>query len=190
MAIVRWDPWRELAALERRFDQAFGRTGAAQRGRLSEWRPAMDVRQEGDTMVVSTELAGVSPDDVEISVDDDVLTITGTRSEEHGDEDGGWVHRERFSGRFQRSISLPRGVDPSGIKAQAKDGVVEIRVPCPTDKKPHRVALNTESSSGEIPVQGAAKVAEAGKPDESAKPAGAAKPARTAKRAAKPKTRG
>jgi HSP20 family protein len=144
MAIVRWDPWRELAGFERQFDELFGRGRAGSRGQgTSTWVPALDVHQEGDTMVVRAEIAGVDPDNVDITIDDDVLTISGKREDDRKVEEGQWIRRERVSGQFRRSISLPPGVDPSKVKANAQNGVIEVRVPRPTQKEPHRVQLSS-----------------------------------------------
>jgi HSP20 family protein len=152
MAIVRWDPWRELAAFERQFDEMFGRQGGrAETGgrRMNAWTPAVDMRQDGDTMVVCADLAGVPPDKVEITVDDNVLTISGNRDEDKSVEEGSWVRRERYVGQFQRSISLPPGIDPKGITASADNGVIEVRIPRPKSAEPHRVQLGQGTKKGQ-----------------------------------------
>ena len=143
MAIVRWDPWRELAGIERQFDELFGRGRAGSRGQGSgTWVPALDVHQDGDTMVICADIAGVDPEQVDITVDDDVLTVSGRRDEDRKVEEGQWIRRERVTGQFRRSISLPPGVDPQKVKANAKNGVIEIRVPRPTKSEPHRIELS------------------------------------------------
>ena len=156
MAIVRWDPWRELAGLERQFDELLGRGRAGSRGQGGgTWVPALDVHQDGDTMVIRAEVAGVDPEKVEITVDDDVLTVSGKREEDRKVEDGQWIRRERFTGQFRRSISLPPGVDPGKVKANATNGVIEIRVPRPSPSEPHRVQLSPGNGrkSTEIDVE-------------------------------------
>jgi HSP20 family protein len=156
MAIVRWDPWRELAGLERQFDELLGRGRAGSRGQAgSTWVPALDVHQDGDTMVIRAEIAGVDPEKVEITIDDDVLTLSGKREEDRKVEEGQWIRRERFTGQFRRSISLPPGVDPRQVKANATNGVIEIRVPRPGPSEPHRVQLSSENGhkSTEIEVE-------------------------------------
>jgi len=152
MAIVRWDPWRELAGFERQFDELFGRGRAGSRGQgTSTWVPALDVHQDGDTMVIGAEIAGVDPDNVDITINDDVLTISGKREDDRKIEEGSWIRRERVSGQFRRSISLPPGVDPAKVKASAKNGVIEIRVPRPSKTEPHRVQLS--SGGGKKPTE-------------------------------------
>jgi len=141
--VVRWDPWRELAGVERRFDELFGRGRAGARTAGSTaWAPALDVHQDGDTMVIRAEVPGVAPDDVDVTIDDNVLTISGQREDDRTVEEGQWIRRERVSGQFRRSISLPPGVDPNKVKATADNGVVEIRVPRPSRNEPHRVELS------------------------------------------------
>ena len=158
MAIVRWDPWRELAGFERQFDELFGRGRAGSREQgTSTWVPALDVHQDGDTMVIGAEIAGVDLDNVDITINDDVLTISGKREDDRKVEEGSWIRRERVSGQFRRSISLPPGVDPAKVKASAKNGVIEIRVPRPSKTEPHRVQLSSGGGqkSTEVEVESA-----------------------------------
>ena len=126
MPLVRWDPWRDIAALERQFDERFGR-GSRSGMRAREWMPMLDVHQDGDDLVIEAELAGVDPKDVEITIENSVLRIAGTREENSKVEDGNWIRRERFSGRFERQVSLPQGIDPDAVTASAKNGIIEIR---------------------------------------------------------------
>ena len=156
MAIVRWDPWRELAGIERQFDEMFGRGRSGSRGQgPGTWVPALDVHQDGDTMVICAEIAGVDPENVDVTIDDDVLTVSGKREDDRKVEEGQWIRRERFTGQFRRSISLPPGVDPNKVKANAKNGVIEIRVPRPSPESPHRIELSSHNGnkSTEVDVE-------------------------------------
>lgn len=92
-------------------------------------------------MVICAEVAGIDPEQVDISVEDDVLTISGSREDHNEVEEGQWIRRERYSGQFRRSVSLPPGVDPEQIQASARNGLIEIRVPRPTQVGAHRVPL-------------------------------------------------
>ena len=148
MPLVRWDPWRDIAALERQFDERFGR-GSRSGMRAREWMPMLDVHQDGDDLVIEAELAGVDPKDVEITIENSVLRIAGTREENSKVEDGDWIRRERFSGRFERQVSLPQGIDPDAVTASAKNGIIEIRVPYSGAPEPHRVQLQTGSDQTE-----------------------------------------
>jgi HSP20 family protein len=161
MAIVRWDPWKELAGFERQFDELFGRVGRT-RSPGNTWAPALDVHQEGDTMVICADVAGVDPGDIEITVDDDVLTISGRREEDRKVEEGQWIRRERMTGQFRRSVSLPPGVDPNQVKAEAKNGVIEVRVPRPQRSEPHRVQLEGgDSGNASEPIDVSSSESEA-----------------------------
>jgi HSP20 family protein len=148
MAIVRWDPWKELAGFERQFDELFGRMGRTRSAGSNAWAPALDVHQEGDTMVICADVAGVDPGKIDITVDDNVLTISGQREEDRKVEEGQWIRRERMTGQFRRSVSLPPGVDPDQVKAEAKNGVIEVRVPRPRRNEPHRVQLTGAQGKG------------------------------------------
>ena len=149
MPLVRWDPWRDIAALERQFDERFGRGSRSGIRAREKWMPMLDVHQDGDDLVIDAELAGVDPKDVEITIENSVLRIAGTREEDSKVEEGSWIRRERFSGRFERQVSLPQGIDPDAVTASARNGIIEIRVPYSGVTEPHRVQLQTGSDQTE-----------------------------------------
>ena len=149
MPLVRWDPWRDIAALERQFDERFGRGSRSGMRARERWMPMLDVHQDDDDLVIDAELAGVDPKDVEITIENSVLRIAGTREDDSKVEEGNWIRRERFSGRFERQVSLPQGVDPDAVTASAKNGIIEIRVPYPGTPEPHRVELQTRGDQSE-----------------------------------------
>lgn len=126
-----YDPHSEMNRL---FDEMFGglgsRVGGQQRRQLgsAEWAPAIDVVQKDDDLVVRAELPGVRPDDVEITVHQGVLNISGKREEQSEEERGGYLVRERRSGSFRRSIHLPEGVDEDNIRARFENGVLEVSI--------------------------------------------------------------
>jgi HSP20 family protein len=99
------------------------------------WAPEMDVFEKDDQLVVHADLPGMSEDDVRVSVDEGVLTISGERAHEHQHEKGGVHLCERAYGSFQRSITLPEGVDPESIQATFDDGVLEVKMPMPKKKE-------------------------------------------------------
>jgi len=129
-SIMRWDPFGDLLALPREMDRLLERSWMPLRGMrpMSETMlvPTMDVITRGEDMVVRVELPGISPDDVDISVTDDVLTVSGERREEHETAEEDYVLRESTWGSFERRVALPRGVDAETIHADFKDGVLEI----------------------------------------------------------------
>jgi HSP20 family protein len=145
MSVMRWDPVRELAAAQsemRRLLESLGLTGGdggGQRGGV--WLPAMDVREEGEQIVVEMELAGVRQDDIDIEVDNGALTVSGQRQREQTDESGRQVRVERRFGSFTRTLPLPQGTDEESIQAQMRDGVLELRIPKPSQPQPRRIEI-------------------------------------------------
>lgn len=130
MAIMRWDPFGEILRMQREMDRIFSRFGLTESGAVqTTWMPRINVRQTGDDLTVHVELAGVKPEDVDVEVTDGVLTIKGERKAEEEREGEGWLVRESSYGAFERSIVLPEGVDPASIKAELKDGILEVHVP-------------------------------------------------------------
>jgi len=116
--------------MDRLVDGFFGADVDAGR-ELAAWRPRIDVR-EGDTeIVVTADLPGVTPDDVELSVRDDLLTLEGRREETRAEEGDGWHRRERVTGGFARTIRLPFEIDAERVRATSAAGVLHIHVPKP-----------------------------------------------------------
>jgi HSP20 family protein len=144
MAIVRWEPLRELGALQsemnRLFNTAFESPGG-NGGTLRRWVPAMDVLETSDHFLLRLDLPGVALDDVSIELDDQTLTIAGERSVEQHTEKEGYQRVERASGAFHRSLTLPQGINPEGITAAFENGVLEVRIPKPEERKPRKIAI-------------------------------------------------
>jgi HSP20 family protein len=154
MAIVRWDPARELDSLQgemnRLFDGFFGTgTGARNGGSLRRWIPAMDLVEAGDELVLRADLPGMVEDDVSIEIKDSVLTVSGARRSEHEEEGESFYRAERAFGGFSRSLTLPDGVEPDAVTAKFTNGVLEVRVPKPQERKPHRVEIGGGTVEGE-----------------------------------------
>jgi HSP20 family protein len=154
MAIVRWDSAREVDSLQgemnRLFDGFFGtRQGNGSGRSLRRWIPSMDLVEADDELVLRADLPGVSDDDIEIEIRDNVLTISGERRSEHEEKNESFYRAERAFGSFSRSLTLPDGVDPDAVTAKSDDGVLEVRVPKPAERKPHRVAIGDRAVEGE-----------------------------------------
>ena len=141
MAVSRWDPWGEIALLQRDMNQLMGRTTR----RAEHLIPPMDVVRTSDGLSVRVELPGMRPDDVDIAVNDGMLTISGERKLDAGVGDDAWVHRERGVGRFERSFSLPKGTDPAGISASFDNGVLDLHIPSPPERRPHKIEVASSS---------------------------------------------
>src|ERR671932_2757440 len=133
MTIVRWEPLRELGTLQSemnrlsntRFDSPSGGGGAAA---LRRWMPAMDLLETDDHFVLRADLPGMSEEDVNIELEDTTLTISGQRKAEHEESREGYFRVERAFGAFQRSLTLPKGVDPEAVTASFDRGVLEVRI--------------------------------------------------------------
>jgi HSP20 family protein len=145
MAIVRWDPVRELDSFQtdmnRLFDGFFGARNGASAGGHRRWIPAMDLAETDEHLVLRADLPGLSEDDVEVEVKDGVLTVSGERKAEHEEKQEGYYRVERAFGSFTRSLSLPQGIDAGEVTASFDRGVLEVRVPKPAERKPTRVQI-------------------------------------------------
>src|SRR6059058_10430 len=116
MAIVRWDPSRDIDTLQSEFNRIFDSflgNGADVGAR--RWVPAMDLVETDDHLVLRADLPGLSKEDVNIEVKDNVLTVSGERRAEHEDKTDGYYRIERAFGSFSRSLTLPHGIDSSAI---------------------------------------------------------------------------
>ena len=135
----RTNPFAELSErLDRMFEDVV-ESGTAVR------RPALDVIDEDDALVLRAEVPGMKPDEVAVELQDDILTIRGHHEESTEEKDKRFVRRERRMGSFARSIALPAGTDPESIAASCKDGVLEVRIPHPTKSEPKSIAVTSES---------------------------------------------
>ncbi|HWC85921.1 MAG TPA: Hsp20/alpha crystallin family protein, partial [Solirubrobacteraceae bacterium] len=113
------------------------------------WIPAMDLVETDSDFVLRADLPGVNESDVNIELEDRVLTISGERKAEHEERKEGYYRVERSSGSFTRTLTLPEGVDPGAIKASFEKGVLEVRIPKPEEKKPHRVSISVDGGASE-----------------------------------------
>jgi HSP20 family protein len=102
----------------------------------------MDLVEEGQEFVLRADLPGVSEDDVNVELQDNVLTISGRRESEQDDRRHGYYRVERATGTFSRALTLPSGIDPDNIKASFDNGVLEVRVPKPEERKPRKVSID------------------------------------------------
>ena len=144
-----YDP---LSEVNRVFDDMFGslmrRPGSQQRAQqLTAWAPAIDVVTRDSDLVIRAELPGVKQEDVDITLENNVLTISGERKAEQEEERGGYHVRERRYGSFSRSLALPEGLDESKIHARYDNGVLEVTVEgAAAVQEPKRIQIEGSSS--------------------------------------------
>ncbi len=112
------------------------------------WSPPINVREDGDQVIVEAELPGVRPDDVDISVENGMLTITGEKRAEQEKKDASWHVVERRYGRFERTFTLGRAVDVDNIRAGFHDGVLTIRMPKREEARPRRIRVDAGQDAG------------------------------------------
>jgi HSP20 family protein len=134
-ALTRWDPFKEMEELQDRFAKMFGLTparhgdGGRELMTTTEWLPSVDIIEDEKEYLVKADLPEVNKEDVKVTVEDDVLTITGERKFEK-EEKGKKYHRiERSYGNFLRSFTLPAAADGSKVTAEFKEGVLKLHLP-------------------------------------------------------------
>ncbi len=156
MAIIRWEPARELQTLQHEVNRLFGTFfdtptgGNGGPAELRRWIPAMDLTEDGERYVLHADLPGLGEDDVKVELEDNVLTISGQRHSQAEERKEGYRRVERASGSFSRSLMVPEGVDPEAIQASFDKGVLEVTIPKPPEQKPRRVAISVGNKAGAI----------------------------------------
>lgn len=149
MAIVKWEPLREIEDMFDRYTRAMGSMGwPAQRGQelitTGDWTPRVDISETDKEFAIKAELPEVRKEDVKVSVDNGVVTIQGERKQEK-EEKGKKFHRvERYYGNFVRSFTLPDNIDEASVKASFKDGMLNLQIPKTEAAKPKSIEVKVE----------------------------------------------
>jgi HSP20 family protein len=149
MTIVKWDPFRNVAALQDRinriFDESFSRTADVDDDiSMSAWKPSVDIYETDEAIILKAELPGIKKEDVSVEIKDNVLTLRGERVEDKEIKEGSYFRKERCFGTFSRAFNLQHRVQPDKIKAKFKDGILEIEIPKPEEEKPKQITVNVE----------------------------------------------
>ena len=147
--LVRWDPVREMMSLRDSMDRLleepfFENPRLWERSMTAEWNLALDVAEEDDKYVVTASLPGVAPEDVDITLTDNVLTIQGEISKDEAIEEQKYHLRERRFGRFIRSITLPNAVAADKVEAVSENGVLTLTLPKTEEVKPKRIEIRKQ----------------------------------------------
>ena len=147
MNLVRWTPFREMTTMQDRIDRMFN-SPFWLTGRMDDdsgmgmWNPVVDLYEKDDHFVIKAELPGVDKKDITIDLKDRLLTLSGQRSYENEVKEENYYRRERSCGKFQRAFTLPADVDSDKIKAEFKDGLLQIEVPKPEGHKPKTITIH------------------------------------------------
>ena len=156
MALVRWEPAREISSLQSEMNRLFNTffdtptTTGGNGGAVRRWVPSMDLVETEEHFVLRADLPGLSQEDVAIELEDNVLTVSGERKAEHEEKKEGFYRMERSFGQFRRSLTLPDGVDADAIAATFDKGVLEVRIPKPEARKPRKVAIQVGDGAAAI----------------------------------------
>ncbi len=149
MALVKWDPFRDVAELQKRinrmFDDSFGPAKDREDERaVCAWRPAVDIYETANGVMLAVELPGVIKKNVAVEVKDNTLTIKGERPARTDIKEENYYRQECSCGAFQRSFTLHHNIQPDLIKATFKDGMLEIEIPRPEEEQPKKVTVTVE----------------------------------------------
>jgi HSP20 family protein len=152
MAIVRWEPFRDLVSLQERmnrlFDESFRSRSGAGAGQEEDWAlggswaPPVDIYEQDGNIVLKAELPGIDAKDVELRVENNVLTLRGQRKLDHEVKKESYHRVERSYGTFMRSFTLPTVVETEKIQAEYKDGVLRVLLPKREEAKPKQISIN------------------------------------------------
>ena len=150
MAIVRWEPFRDLMTTQREFDRLFKEafTPLFGEGDISTrtWAPPVDIFETENDIVLKAELPGVDPKDVEVKVEDNTLYLKGERKFEKEVKDESYHRIERSYGSFARSFSLPNSINAEKVKAEYEDGLLTLTLPKREEAKPKTIKIDVSKN--------------------------------------------
>ena len=141
MALVRWEPFnRQLSErFNRVLEDAMRPWGEP--GELGAWAPRIDVYEKGDNIIIDAEIPGLKKEDIEVTVENQMLTLRGEKKETKEVKRDGFYQSERFYGKFQRAVALPAAVDESKIEATYKDGILTVTMPKSEESRAKHIAI-------------------------------------------------
>ena len=140
MSIVRWEPFRDFMTLREAMDRLFEESFVGPRRRelppAAEGTLALDIYQTDDATVIKSSVPGLKPEEIDISITGNTLTISGESKEEEEVKEENYIRRERRYGSFSRSVVLPEGLEPDKAEASFDDGVLTLIIPKAPESKP------------------------------------------------------
>jgi HSP20 family protein len=148
--VVRYEPFRGLSTLHDQVNRLFNESmfrGQAQDSAITTWAPAVDIYETPNELVVKADLPDVDEKDIDIRVENNLLTIRGERKLESSVSEDNYLRVERTYGSFSRSFSLPNTVNAETIHAEYKNGVLTVNLPKREESKPRQVKVSVNASS-------------------------------------------
>jgi len=140
VVLQRWDPFKELRRLDHAMDRMW--RGFPLSAEVEQWSVPLDVIQENDKIVVHASVPGARPEDVQVTIEDGVLTIEGETQAEHEERGDGYLMRERRSGKFHRALRLPDTVNTDKAESRYEDGVLTVTLPkAGGQKSPQKISI-------------------------------------------------
>ena len=148
MNITRFEPWSLVNLLHQDLDQIAGRrfglaSGDNNGSSVADWVPAVDIVEEKDRYVLRADVPGVKPEDIDVNMENGVLTVSGERHHESTEEAEGMRRVERVSGKFYRRFNLPDTADAEEISAKSAIGILEVRIPKQPEVQARRITVES-----------------------------------------------
>ncbi|MFA9461141.1 Hsp20/alpha crystallin family protein [Thiohalorhabdus sp. Cl-TMA] len=148
MALMRYDPWRTISQLQnemnRLFESQLDSEESGDNGTVAaDWRPAVDVQEDSANYTITADLPGVDPENIDVSLENGVLTIRGERQDDRRAESGEYKRVERIRGTFFRRFTLPDTADAENVKAKSRNGILEIVIPKQKEIQPRKIQVES-----------------------------------------------
>jgi HSP20 family protein len=141
---MKYEPWNLLDQMRREMDRAVDtRTAEGSSVATSDWVPAVDIKEEKDSFVIVADIPGVDPKDIEVHMENGMLTIKGEKESEKKEEREGYKRVERSFGSFYRRFSLPDTADAEKISAKSNNGVLEVRIAKQEQVQPRKISVDS-----------------------------------------------
>jgi HSP20 family protein len=148
MAIVRWNPVRDLLGLQEEMNMLFGdffnTTRRGDEVGMMRWAPRVDIMEENNHYELTADLPGLKKEDIKVEIHDNVLTLRGEKKMEEEKKDKNYRLNERYYGEFIRTFTLPENVEKNGIEAEFKDGVLVLTIPKAEKAKPKQIEVKVK----------------------------------------------
>lgn len=144
MTMMRYEPWSLIDQMRREMERAMdARTAEGSSVATSDWVPAVDIKEDADSFLIKADIPGVDPQDIEVHMENGVLTIKGEKESEKKEEKEGYKRVERTYGSFYRRFGLPDTADPEKISANSVNGVLEVRIGKQEKVQPRKISVNS-----------------------------------------------